>query len=101
MILLFRNDGAAGGVGVPAAMVTHEASAQHIVAPIDTLAVDLVGQRGVKAVVCRAQREDGLSGINILHDQLPLGNGERQQPRKEDNKIGRGKLLQAGNVVRL
>lgn len=99
MILLFGNDDAACGVGVPVAVVAHERSAEHILAPANLLAVDLVGQRSVKAVVARPDGDDGLAGIDILHDQFPFRHREREQAGKENDEVGRGELLQTGNVM--
>ena len=96
---MLRDDDAARGVGLPVAVVIHETAAEHVVAPVHLLAVDLVRQRAVEAVVRRAQGDDGLAGIHILHDEFALGHGEREQSGKEDDEVGGSKLLKSGDVV--
>ena len=54
MILLTFDDEAPRRISMVPSMVTAETAAQNTFAPIDLLAVDLVGQLGVETVVGRA-----------------------------------------------
>ena len=100
MMFLCFDDDAAGGVGVPAAVVPHECSAEHVGAPVDLFAVDLVRQRGLKSVVRSAQCNDRFAGINVLHDQFAFIHWQCEQPGEKDDKVSRGKVFEPWNVMR-
>ena len=76
MIFLLRNDGAACGVGVPAAMMAHELATKDFTAPVHLLAVDFVRQLGAEAMVGGAQGDEGFTGVDILHNHLPFIQGK-------------------------
>ena len=101
MILEGFDDHAAGGVGMVASVVTAEASAEDIFSPVHLLAVDLVRQGRVEAMIGGTQRDEGFAGVDILHDEFALRHRQGKKAAEEDHLIGLGQVLEARNMVRL
>ena len=99
VVLHLRNHDPPGRIGMPLAMMAHETAAQHVVAPIHLLAVDLVRQRPVEPVVSGAQREDRPTRIDVVDDELALRHRQGQQARIEQDEVGFRQQFQARDVV--
>ena len=99
MILHFRSHDPPGRVGMPLAVMVHEAASEHVMTPVHILAVNLVGQCPVKPMVSGAQREDGSTRIDVVDDEFALLHRQGQEAREEQHQIGLRQQFQTRDVV--